>query len=101
MGSLQSGADKLKDASSQVQEGISKLSEGAKTLSDGQTKFYKEGVKKLDDGVNKDLKNVIDRFKALKAEDVSYDSFTQRSDDMEGSVKFIYETEPIEISDKE
>jgi len=44
-----------------VQEGISKLSEGAKTLSDGQTKFYKEGVKKLDDGVNKDLKNVIDR----------------------------------------
>ena len=91
---MSDGADKLKDASGQVQEGISKLSEGAKTLSDGQTKFYKEGV-------NKDLKNVIDRFNALKAEDVSYDSFTQRSDDMEGSVKFIYETEPIEISDKE
>lgn len=54
-----------------MQEGISKLSDGAKSLSDGQSKFYKEGVKKLDDAVNKDLKDVIDRFKALKSEEVS------------------------------
>ena len=100
MGSLQSGADKLKDASSQVQEGISKLSDGAKSLSDGQSKFYKEGVRKLDDAVNKDLKDVIDRFKALKSEEVSYDSFTSRADGMDGSVKFIYETEPIEVSEE-
>ena len=90
---MQSGADKLKDASSQVQEGISKLSDGAKSLSDGQSKFYKEGV-------NKDLKDVIDRFKALKSEEVSYDSFSSRADGMDGSVKFIYETEPIEVDEK-
>ena len=101
VGTLQSGADKLKEASGQVQEGISKLADGAKTLSDGQKKFYKEGVKKLDDAVNKDLKNVIDRFRALKSEAVSYDSFTQRAEDMDGSVKFIYETEAIEVSEEE
>ena len=101
VGTLLSGADKLKEASGQVQEGISKLADGAKTLSDGQKKFYKEGVKKLDDAVNKDLKNVIDRFRALKSEAVSYDSFTQRAEDMDGSVKFIYETEAIEVSEEE
>ena len=84
-----------------MQEGISKLADGAKTLSDGQKKFYKEGVKKLDDAVNKDLKNVIDRFRALKSEADSYDSFTQRAEDMDGSVKFIYETEAIEVSEEE
>lgn len=99
--SLQSGADKLKDASTQVQEGISKLSSGAKSLSDGQSEFYKKGIKKLDDAVNKDLKDVIDRFKALKSEEVSCSSFTSRADGMDGSVKFIYETEPIEVSEED
>ena len=70
-------------------------------MSDGQKKFYKDGVKKLDDAVNKDLKDVIDRFKALKSEAVSYDSFTSRQSDMDGSVKFIYETEPIEVAKDE
>ncbi len=95
-----SDGQKLKDASGQVQEGISKVSEGAKTLSDGQTKFYKEGVKKLDDGVNKDLKNVIDRFKLRRRKTFRRQFYTAFRR-YEGSVKFIYETEPIEISDKE
>ncbi len=60
----------------------------------------RNSIKKLDDAVNKDLKDVIDRFKALKSEEVSYDSFTSRADGMDGSVKFIYETEPIEVGEE-
>ena len=101
VGTLSGGTKKITQASSQVKSGIKSLNSGAKTLNDGQKKFYKDGIKKLYDTVNDDLMDIVDRFKALKTEEVSYTSFADRAEGMDGSVKFIYETEPIEVNDEQ
>ena len=98
---LMDGADKLSDGSDQLKDGISDLNDGAKELNKGQKKFYKEGIKKLDDTVNGDLKDILDRFEVIQSDDVMYTTFTDRSGDMDGNVKFIFESDPIEISDDE
>ena len=74
---------------------------GAKELNKGQKKFYKEGIKKLDDTVNGDLQDILDRFETIQSDDVMYTTFTDRSSDMDGNVKFIFESDPIEIDDEE
>ena len=91
----------LSDGSDQVKDGIKELNDGAKELNKGQKKFYKEGIKKLDDTVNKDLQEVLDRFEAIQSDDVLYTTFTDKSSDMDGNVKFIFESDPIEVSDDE
>ena len=64
-------------------------------------KAFKEGIKKLDDTVNGDLQDILDRFEVIQSDDVMYTTFTDRSGDMDGNVKFIFESDPIEISDDE
>ena len=95
------GTKQLSDGSDQVKDGIKELNDGAKELNKGQKKFYKEGIKKLDDTVNKDLQEVLDRFEAIQSDDVLYTTFTDKSSDMDGNVKFIFESDPIEVSDDE
>ena len=84
-----------------LKSGVSDLNDGAKELNKGQKKFYKEGIKKLDDTVNGDLQDILDRFEVIQSDDVMYTTFTDRSGDMDGNVKFIFESDPIEISDDE
>ena len=95
------GTDELADGSDQLKDGIKDLNDGAKELNKGQKKFYKEGIKKLDDTVNNDLQDILDRFEAIQSDDVMYTTFTDRSSDMDGNVKFIFESDPIEVSDDE
>ena len=95
------GTNELSDGSDQLKDGIKELNDGAKELNKGQKKFYKEGIKKLDDTVNGDLQDILDRFEAIQSDDVMYTTFTDRSSDMDGDVKFIFESDPIEIADDE
>ena len=93
--------DKLKeyvngmhDLNSQVpalKDAVSQLTDGAKELSEGSSEFYTSGIKEL---VNKadDVIPVIDRLKAAINAAKDYQSFGGKSDDMTGSVKFIYRT---------
>ena len=97
---LLDGTNELSDGSDQLKDGIKELNDGAKDLNDGQKKFYKEGIKKLDDAVNGDLQDILDRFEAIQSDDVMYTTFTDRSSDMDGNVKFIFESDPIEIDDE-
>ena len=69
-------------------------------LSDGLREFNEKGIKKLVEAVDGDLDIFIDRVKATVDAGKSYQSFSGLSDDMEGTVKFLYRTEAIDI-DKE
>jgi putative membrane protein len=96
---VEDGAGSLEDATQQVTEGIGKLDDGAGKLSDGQQEFYDDGIRKLEDELTDRLDDTVDRLKALQSEDVTYNSFSGKADDMESNVKFIIETTGIEKSE--
>ena len=93
---LKDGADTLSDASDDVVDGISDLKDGAEDLKDGMQEFYDEGISKIKDLADENLTVILDRLKALTSDEISYDTYSGRSDSMNGSVKFIIETDEIE-----
>lgn len=93
---LKDGADTLSDASDDVVDGISELKDGAEDLKDGMQEFYDEGISKIKDMADENLTVILDRLKALTSDEISYDTYSGRSDNMNGSVKFIIETDEIE-----
>ena len=96
IGKVNNGAETLSKASGQVSEGIEKLDNGAKTLSEGEKKFYDEGISKIQKELDEKLGDTLDRLKLLQSDDVTYDSYSGKADDMESHVKFIIETEGVE-----
>ena len=92
---LVSGGASLKTASGQVQSGIDTLSTGAKTLADGMKQFEEEGISKLQEVTYTEFKDIADRFKALTGEECRYDTFAGKPEEMEGTVKFVIETEAV------
>ena len=93
---MSAGAAKLSANSNALREGASSLSEGAKKLADGMDQFDKEGTSKLKSTVEDELGDVLDRFDALTSDDCTYTTFSGKDSGMEGSVKFVIETEAIE-----
>ena len=92
---LVSGGASLKTASGQVQSGIDTLSTGAKTLANGMKQFEEEGISKLQEVTDTEFKDIADRFKALTGEECRYDTFAGKLEEMEGTVKFVIETEAV------
>lgn len=93
---MSAGAAKLSANSNALREGASALSEGAKKLADGMDQFDKEGTSKLKSTVEDELGDVLDRLKALTSDDCTYNTFSGKDSKMDGSVKFVIETEAIE-----
>ena len=93
---MSAGAAKLSANSNALREGASALSEGAKKLADGMDQFDKEGTSKLKSTVEDEFGDVLDRLKALTSGDCTYNTFSGRDSKMDGSVKFVIETEAIE-----
>lgn len=96
---LKDGADTLSDASDDVTDGISELKDGSEQLKDGMQEFYEEGIRKLEEIAEEaedDLTVLLDRFKALTSDQIAYDTYSGRNSNMDGTVKFIIETEEIE-----
>lgn len=93
---MSAGAAKLSANSNALREGASSLSEGAKKLADGMDQFDKEGTSKLKSTVEDEFGDVLDRLKALTSDDCTYNSFSGKDSKMDGSVKFVIETEAIE-----
>ena len=93
---MSAGAAKLSANSNALREGASALSEGAKKLADGMDQFDKEGTSKLKSTVEDEFGDVLDRLKALTSDDCTYNTFSGRDSKMDGSVKFVIETEAIE-----
>lgn len=93
---MSAGAAKLSANSNALREGASSLSEGAKKLADGMDQFDKEGTSKLKSTVEDEFGDVLDRLKALTSDDCTYNTFSGKDSKMDGSVKFVIETEEIE-----
>ena len=93
---MSAGAAKLSANSNALREGASSLSEGAKKLADGMDQFDKEGTSKLKSTVEDEFGDVLDRLKALTSDDSTYKTFSGKDSKMDGSVKFVIETEAIE-----
>ena len=93
---MSAGAAKLSANSNALREGASSLSEGAKKLADGMDQFDKEGTSKLKSTVEDEFGDVLDRHKALTSDDCTYNTFSGKDSKMDGSVKFVIETEAIE-----
>lgn len=93
---MSAGAAKLSANSNALREGASSLSEEAKKLADGMDQFDKEGTSKLKSTVEDEFGDVLDRLKALTSDDCTYNTFSGKDSKMDGSVKFVIETEAIE-----
>ena len=93
---MSAGAAKLSANSNALREGASSLSEVAKKLADGMDQFDKEGTSKLKSTVEDEFGDVLDRLKALTSDDCTYNTFSGKDSKMDGSVKFVIETEAIE-----
>lgn len=93
---MSAGAAKLSANSNALREGAFSLSEGAKKLADGMDQFDKEGTSKLKSTVEDEFGDVLDRLKALTSDDCTYNTFSGKDSKMDGSVKFVIETEAIE-----
>ena len=93
---LLEGGNTLRSADSQVKDGITRLAEGAQELAGGMEEFEKNGTGKLTDTVENEVEYVVERLKVLAGDACRYDTFSGKSDDMEGNVRFVIATEKIE-----
>lgn len=93
---LLDGIATLKNGGKTLVDGVQKLNDGAMTLSKGMKKFKEEGIDSIVDAANGDVKDIIDRFKAVQKASKKYTSYSGISDDMDGKVDFIYKTDSIE-----
>lgn len=93
---LLDGIATLKNGGKTLVDGVQQLNDGAMTLSDGMKKFKEEGIDSIVDAANGDVRDIIDRFKAVQKASKKYNNYSGISDDMDGKVDFIYKTDSIE-----
>lgn len=96
---LKEGTSALTDAASAINQGLSALKKGAGALKDGMKTFDEEGIQELSALAGDDLRNLIDRVKALKDADSSYNNYAGIAAGKRGEVRFIIETAGIEKED--
>ena len=96
---LAAGIEALAEGSEQLSDGIDAATKGTKKLKEGLGTFNEEGIQKIIDAYNDNIAGLADRLKVTAEAGQAYDTFTGKSDAMKGSVKFIYETDPIEINE--
>lgn len=93
------GSIALKEGASALTGGVTALRDGAKQLSDGVKEFDEKGIQKLISAVDGKFESLFARINATAAAAQEYQSFSGISEDAEGSVKFIYRTEAIQIEE--
>ena len=57
--------------------------------------FNEEGIEKMTSALKDEFGELMDRIEALKSNTCAYDTFSGKTDAMDGNVKFIIETEAI------
>lgn len=89
---LATGMNQLEAKSGVLTTGIVKLNDGSKALSAGMTEFYKTGIKQLIGFYNKMLGDAAGNIEVMVKAGKEYNTFSDKTADREGSVKFIYKT---------
>lgn len=113
---LQSGFDTYADAVHQLSEGASQLAEGAQTLTtagsslsagfaaltdagdtlaDGMATFDREGIQELCDLGGDEFADLTARLRAVQLADQNCTNFAGIAPEMQGSVRFLFETAEI------
>ena len=92
---LNNGAKQLSSGAGTLASGAATLNEGAITLKDGTIKFNNEGINKITSLVGDDAQSAVDTLKQIMQAGKDYQSFAGKSDDISGSVTFIYKTDGI------
>lgn len=93
---LSGGLQTLKSNTPALKDGVTQLRDGAMQLSDGLKEFNEKGVEKLVEAVDGDVEGLLLRVRATVDASKNYKMFTDSGDGIDGQVKFIYRTDPIE-----
>lgn len=93
---LVEGIHSLHEATGKITEGVNQLDEGANQLADGILTLDEDGISKLLDRYQKDLKPLKKRLQVLLDAGNSYQSFTGKEKNTNGSVKFFYKMDAIQ-----
>ena len=75
--------------------GVGVLASGADTLASGIAEYKSEAIDKLADAFGGDISKVTSRIDAMKELSANYKSYAGIKDGMNGSTKFIIETEAV------
>ena len=89
------GGTTLCTAGGELYDGFGEALDGVRELCDGVRDFKGDGIAELTKLGGSDFRNVINRLRAVKEADDSYDSFAGLAEGKTGSVRFIVETEEI------
>ena len=92
---LNSGMSTLKNGGEQLVSGVGVLASGADTLASGIAEYKSEAIDKLADAFGGDISKVTSRINAMKELSEDYKSYAGIKDGMNGSTKFIIETEAV------
>ena len=92
---LKSGMSTLKNGGEQLVSGVGVLASGADTLASGISEYKTEAIDKLADAFGGDIGKVTSRINAMKELSEDYKSYAGIKDGMNGSTKFISETEAV------
>ena len=92
---LKSGMSTLKNGGEQLVSGVGVLASGADTLASGIAEYKSEAIDKLADAFGGDIGKVTSRINAMKELSEDYKSYAGIKDGMNGSTKFIIETEAV------
>lgn len=92
---LKSGMSTLKNGGEQLVSGVGVLASGADTLASGIAEYKSEAIDKLADAFGGDISKVTSRIDAMKELSANYKSYAGIKDGMNGSTKFIIETEAV------
>ena len=87
----------LLSGTDQLASGIGELQTGAETLSSGMKQFNDEAISKVSDFVNRDLTTITERIKATVNLAKDYNIYSDALEGKSTSVKFIYETDGINV----
>lgn len=95
-GELKKGSGQLDDGAGTLVKGTDALADGNLELSDGMSEFKEEGIDKLTETFDEDFRDMKDRLEAMSDLGKEYKSYAGIKEGMDGSTKFIIETEGIE-----
>ena len=87
----------LLSGTDQLASGIGELQTGAETLSSGMKQFNDEAISKVSDFVNGDLTTITERIKATVNLAKDYNIYSDALEGKSTSVKFVYETDGINV----
>lgn len=91
-----SGANTLLNGTDTLVSGADTLASGADTLASGMSEYKTDAIDKLTDIFDGDIGKVTSRIDVMKDLSANYKSFAGIKDGMNGSTKFIIETEGVD-----